>query len=318
MTTDVAAKTIGIVGVGTMGSRIAAALLRAGAALVAHDIDPAALMAASGLGAAVVDTLAGLDGAGSVILSLPGPQEVLQVTSGLAALPHGAPHVIDMSTIDPHTARLCARTLSDAGGSYTDAPVLGRPATCGSWTLPVGADAEGFARVQNSLAPVAARIIHVGDTGQGHVVKLLNNLMFGAINAVTAEALSLSRAVGMDPRVFVETVVESGAATVSNLFKDIGPRAVAGRFEPTFTLRLLNKDNLLAVEMAREVGMPLPIGSAITTLNQMAMLAGYGEEDSIAVLKFLDGLRASETSATGRTGPVHTRENTQEGETNVH
>lgn len=310
MTPDVAAGTIGIVGVGQMGSRIAAALLGTDAAVVAHDIDPVALTRASELGADVMDTLAGLEGAGSVILSLPGPQEVLQVTSGLAALPRGAPHVIDMSTIDPHTARMCARTLSDAGGSYTDAPVLGRPATCGSWTLPVGGNGEGVARVRDILAPVADRILHVGEIGQGQVVKLLNNLMFGAINAVTAEALSLSRAVGMDPRVFVETVVESGAATVSNLFKDIGPRAVAGRFEPTFTLRLLNKDNLLVAEMAREVGIPLPIGSAITTLNQMAMLAGYGEEDSIAVLKFLDGLRAPESSSSDPTGPVHTRENT--------
>ncbi len=81
---------------------------------------------------------------------------------------------------------------------------------------------------------MARRVVRVGGVGAAATLKVLNNLMLGTINAITAEVLVLSQAAGLDPGVFVDTVVESGAASVSGLFKDVGPRAVDGDFSPTF------------------------------------------------------------------------------------
>ena len=87
-------------------------------------------------------------------------------------------------------------------------------------------------------------------SGAAATLKVANNLMFSVINAVTAEALLLAQAAGLDPGVFVDTVVDSGAATVSGLFRSIAPRAVDGDFAPTFSLDLVRKDNDLAVQLA--------------------------------------------------------------------
>ena len=95
--------------------------------------------------------------------------------------------------------------------------------------------------------------------------------MFSVINAVTAEALLLAQAAGLDPGVFVDTVVDSGAATVSGLFRSVAPRAVDGDFAPTFSLDLVRKDNDLAVQLATSLGLELPVGSAARDLHDRAV-----------------------------------------------
>ena len=112
--------------------------------------------------------------------------------------------------------------------------------------------------------------------------------MFSVINAVTAEALLLAKAAGLDPGLFVDTVIDSGAATVSGLFRSIAPRAVDGDFTPTFSLDLVRKDNDLAVQLATSLGLELSVGSAARDLHDRAVLAGHGAEDSIAVLRLLE------------------------------
>jgi 3-hydroxyisobutyrate dehydrogenase-like beta-hydroxyacid dehydrogenase len=124
--------------------------------------------------------------------------------------------------------------------------------------------------------------------GSAATLKVANNLMFSVINAVTAEALLLATAAGLDPGVFVDTVVDSGAATVSGLFRSIAPRAVAGDFAPTFSLELVRKDNDLAVQLATSLGLDLPVAMAARDLHDRAVIAGHGAEDSIAVLRVLE------------------------------
>ena len=137
---------------------------------------------------------------------------------------------------------------------YLDCPVLGRPQGCGKWTLPTGGDERHLEVARPILQHLAARILPVGPSGHGNVVKLLNNLMFGAINAITAEVFALSRKLGMEPKVLFGTIAESGAATVSNLFRELGPKILADDFSPLFSIDNLHKDMRLGIEMARKVG----------------------------------------------------------------
>jgi 3-hydroxyisobutyrate dehydrogenase len=107
--------------------------------------------------------------------------------------------------------------------------------------------------------------------------------MFGAINAVTAEALTICEQSGVDPALFVDAVAQSGAATVSNLFKELAPRMIAGDDEPTFALELLAKDNRLALRLAQQMHTAAPMAASVDMLNTAGLAQGLGARDSGAV-----------------------------------
>lgn len=287
---------IGVIGLGAMGQPIAAALATSGAEVRVFDVSTAAVQRAEVEGlracATVADLAAECD---VVVLSLPTPAIVLDVVQQIAGA-STTTTVLDTSTVDPSTSQAAAALLE--GGGYGDCPVLGRPEAVGRWTVPVGGDERVAAVAADVLAPVAARVVHVGDVGSAAAIKVLNNMMLGTINAITAEVLLLAEAAGLDPGVFVDVVVDSGAASVSGLFRDVAARAVDGDFAATFSLALMHKDNRLAMAMADAYGVPMVVGSATQTLNTLGLAAGHGSEDSIAVLKALEGL-------TGRTARRH-------------
>lgn len=277
---------VGVLGLGTMGGRAAEALVGAGADVVGFDPTEAARERAAAAGVEVVDDGGAVAAASDlVLLSVPRPEHVRSLADGPLAAARPGTLVVDLSTIDPGTAQDVARTLAERDVTYLDCPVLGRPAGCGSWTLVAGGDEAAVAAVTPRLEGVIAkRVVRVGDVGAGSTVKILNNLMFGAINAVTAEALHLCRQSGIDMDVFVDAVVDSGAATVSNLFRDLAPRIAAGDDEPVFALELLAKDNLLAQALASQVGSSAPITDAVVRVNARAVDLGRGARDSAAVI----------------------------------
>lgn len=277
---------VGVVGLGAMGRPMALALGSAGPVL-AWDADPGARDRAAGEGVALAGSLEHLAReCATVVLSLPSAAVVSEVVAALVGA--GPLLLLDTSTIGPEDSRSTAATARAAGATYLDTPVLGRPEMVGRWTVPMGGPASSQPEVARVLAPVAARVVHVGDVGAGATLKVANNLMFSVINAVTAEALVLATAAGLDPGVFVDTVVDSGAATVSGLFRSIAPRAVVGDFDPTFALDLVRKDNALAVGLAASLGVDLPVGAAALALHEQAVEAGHGAEDSVAVVKVLE------------------------------
>lgn len=282
--------TTGVLGLGAMGARMAAALADASRPVVAFDVAPAARDRIGAAGIAVADSVAqAARGSDVLVLSLPTPGVVLQVVEEIADS-GTAGTVLDTSTIDGDTAQEAAELLAGSGWEYADCPVLGRPEKVGAWTIPVGGSAQVAATAADVLAPLAARVVRVGDVGAASTLKVLNNLMLGTINAVTAELLVLAEAAGLDPGVLVDVVVDSGAASVSPMFRDIARRAVDGDFDPVFTVRLMHKDNALAVALAERLGVPLFAGRGAQQLNTMALEAGLGDEDSIAVVKALEGI----------------------------
>lgn len=285
---------VGIVGVGTMGSRMAENILKAGWSVVARDIDPQAEQRASALGATVVSAPAEVAKEAEVILlSLPGPAEVATVVlgeDGLLAAARSGQVIVDLSTVDPYSTRRNAETAGRQGVGYLDAPVLGRPQKCGNWTLPVGGNEADVEKCRPVLATLAKRVLFVGESGNGNIVKLLNNLMFGAINSITAEIMALCAQVGMSPQVLFDTISESGAASVSNLFLELGPKMLERDYSPLFAIDLLHKDNKLALEMAQEAGAPLILSRASQLLNEMARAKGLGSEDTSALVKVYEDL----------------------------
>lgn len=285
--------TVGIIGIGIMGSAIASAL-RPHHQIVVCDFNEEALAQQRAAGSAVAASPAQLaETADVVLMSLPGPDQVRTVVGGVDGLVSGAWSrstgpgnvVVDLSTVDPQTSREMAALLSEQGVGYLDAPVLGRPHRCGSWTLPVGGSESDLALAEPVLGLIASRVIRVGESGSANILKLLNNLMFGAINAITAETMGAAARLGLDLDVYYTTLADSGAASVSNLFREIAPKIAAEDWSPAFTVDLLAKDNRLALEMIKESGLSPQVAQAVVDLNAAGQAAGLGSLDTSALTK---------------------------------
>jgi 3-hydroxyisobutyrate dehydrogenase len=278
---------VGVVGLGAMGLPMARTLAAARSVL-AYDAAPVARDRAEAAGVPVAESLAALVlECRTVVLSLPSVEVVDQVVEEIVAAAPGR-LILDTSTVGPDDTRRVGALALKAGTTYLDTPILGRPDVVGVWTIPMGGPAAAYVVVADVFEPVAKSVVHVGDLGSAAILKVANNLMFSVINAVTAEALLLAKAAGLDPGVFVDTVMDSGAATVSGLFRSIAPRAVDGDFTPTFSLDLVRKDNDLAVQLAAGLGLELSVGLAARDLHDRAVVAGHGAEDSVAVLRLLE------------------------------
>lgn len=285
---------VGIIGVGTMGSKMAGKLINAGYAVFTRDIDEAAEERARKLGAKVVNSPKEVaEYTEIILLSLPMPSDVKEVVlgeDGILTNPKNNRIIVDLSTVDPFSTQHNTEEAKKVGVCYIDAPVLGRPQKCGNWTLPVGGDKKDLEKVRKVLEILAAKVIYVGPSGYGNIVKLLNNMMLGAINSVTAEILAICTKLGMSPKVLYETIANSGAASVSNLFKELGPKILNRDFEPLFAIDLLHKDVMLGIQMAKQVGVPLFVSEANQRLNEMARLMGFGKEDTASIVKVYEKL----------------------------
>jgi 3-hydroxyisobutyrate dehydrogenase/2-hydroxy-3-oxopropionate reductase len=273
-----------------MGRAATAKILEAGWTVVAHDLAAEALERIAALGAETVHSSAEAAGrADTVLMFLPGPEEVNACVTGEHGLLAGARSgtvVVDMSTVDPETSVNMAEAAAAEGVGYLDAPVLGRPDRVGAWALPVGGDGRTLERVRPVLELLAAGIYPVGPSGAGNRVKLLNQLMFGAINAMTAEMMAVAQRMGVPPKLLYETITGSRAGTVSNLFKELGRRVSENDYgNATFTVDLLAKDVRLAVEMARRNGAPPLLARTVEFVNEAAQAQGYGGSDTSVMWK---------------------------------
>ena len=283
-------KTVGIIGTGVMGLTVASKVIGNGYKVFGYDKYQAASDKGRSFGLEMVrnpkDVARNVN---IVMLFLPGPDQVADCVASeeglLTSLGPGTV-IVDMSTIDPGTTARMAAMASEKKIGYLDAPILGRPATVGRWAIPVGGREEDLEICRPLFELIAARIFHVGPSGTGHKVKLLNQLMFGAINAMTAEMMAVASTLGISPRMLYETITSSQAGTISNLFVEIGGRIAKESYEDaTFTVDLLVKDLKLAVRMAEEQHSPPILGKSIELINEIAQSQGFGSYDTSIMWK---------------------------------
>ena len=274
-----------IAGFGVMGQVTGKALRDNGHELLVFDAFPGAQAAARELGARVADTPAqGAEASDLCILFLPGPAQIQACVAGEGGILESAASgytIVDMCTSEPGCTVRMAEAAAEKSVAYVDAPVLGRPGSISRWCLPVGGDVAALERVRPVLAVLAHDIRHLGPSGSGHKVKLLNQMMFGAINAMTAEMMAVADKVGVPPALLFETITASQAGTVSNLFKELGARIRDDSYaNPTFSVDNLAKDVRLGLEMAKENGASPILGRTVDFLNEAARAQGQGSLDT--------------------------------------
>ncbi|MGW3344623.1 NAD(P)-dependent oxidoreductase [Nonomuraea rubra] len=284
---------IGFVGLGIMGSPMAANLLKAGFAVTGYDVSAervAQLVALGGKAATgVVDAVGGAD---VVITMLPDSPQVEEVAP--LVIEYGKPNLlyIDMSTIKPETSRWVARRAAEAGVRALDAPVSGgeRGAIDGTLSIMVGGAPEDVEAARPVLDRLGVTVVHVGPAGAGQTVKAANQLVVGGIYGLVSEAIVLLEASGVDPAPGLDVL--AGGLAGSRILELKRHTMVKREFTPGFRIDLHHKDMGIAVAAAREAGVSLPLTGQVAQLVAAARAQGHGSLDHSALLKVIERLNA--------------------------
>jgi 3-hydroxyisobutyrate dehydrogenase len=274
---------VGFVGLGHMGASMSANILAAGHDLVVSDLRREAGAALEAGGAAWADSPreAAL-GRDVVITMLPGPRHVEEVLLGpggmLDRVARGAVW-IDMSTSVPEVADRVRAVAEPRGVEVLDAPVAGMAsgARAGTLQIFVGGQAGTYQRVRPLLEAMGdpERILHVGPHGAGYTVKLMINLLWFAHLTATAEVLSVGTAAGVDLATLRRCLLASPAAS-NFLEHDVLSVLRDGDYDEGFALALACKDVGLAVDLARDVGVPVEVSAVVEQVYRRAR-AQYGD-----------------------------------------
>jgi len=287
---------IGFVGLGHMGGPMAANLLKAGHAVTAFDLVPAALDAAKAAGATLAASpRAAAEGAEVVITMLPAAQHVKAVYLNddgvLAGVAKGIP-LVDSSTIDPATARSIGEAAGKQGNPFADAPVSGGVvgAQAGTLTFMVGADEALFETLRPVLSGMGKNMVRCGETGTGQIAKICNNLLLGISMIGVAEAMKLGETLGIDPTKLASIVNTSTgrcwSSDTCNPYPGIVETAPASRgYSGGFGADLMLKDLGLAVDAARGAKQPVFMGALAQQLYQSMSQQGLGGLDFSGIIK---------------------------------
>lgn len=284
----------GFLGLGIMGSRMAANLAAAGHPLTVWTRTPGKAAAwaqalPAGADVQVAGTPAQVGAACGVCITMlvDGAQVRSVLTGPDGVLAEAGPGLlcVDMSTIAPSDARALAKEVAAAGGTFLDAPVTGSSpaAQAGTLTIMCGGPADAVARARPLLDVMGGLVLHVGDTGQGQMLKLINNAVAAANAATLAQALVAADATGVDLGHLVEVM---GAGSGQSRMLDLkgGPMR-AHDYATLFKLEHMIKDVRLCLAETEAAGVPFPAAVAAEEAMSAACERGFGEADFAAVLE---------------------------------
>jgi 3-hydroxyisobutyrate dehydrogenase len=264
-------ETVGVVGLGNMGLGMATTLARKGFKVIGYDISDARRAAIEAAGVSFVSDLTDvLHRADALVFSLPLARDVEAVVTadgGLLSRSDRKIVVVDTSTSDPGTTRRLAARLAEAGHALLDAPVSGGPsgAAEGTLTMMVGGSEADYALAEPVLSALSARAPHVGPSGAGNIVKLVNNLLVAAHLVTTGEAMRLSEAAGLSAEEAIKVVnTATGRSAISEM---MFPRWIlSNTFDSGFAAGLMRKDVRLALELAAESSVDLPLSAHVAEI----------------------------------------------------
>ncbi len=307
---------IGFIGLGIMGSRMAANVRRAGFPLTVwtHTPGKAARWAAEH-DAVAVETPAEVARASEIVVSMvvdgeqvasvllgeqgaegasgARPDGVDAGRSGEAVVDgaHDGLLCVDMSTIAPTDTRRIGAALTERGVRMLDAPVTGSAprAEAGTLTIMAGGEGEDFTRARPLLEAMGEVIVHVGVLGQGEMLKLINNSVGAANAAALAEALLLARAAGLDLDSFAQ-VLSNGSGASAQLDLKAGAMRAHDYTPALFKTDHMLKDVRLCLDEAQAAGMPFPAAAHARDLLAATVGRGHGEEDYAAMIEAAEGL----------------------------
>ncbi|HET6507676.1 MAG TPA: NAD(P)-dependent oxidoreductase [Baekduia sp.] len=289
--------TVGFLGLGIMGSRMAANLQRKGFEVVAWTRTPgkAERWAADHPGARAAATPKEAAAGADLVVSM--VVDGAQVDAILLDAEHGAVNgadagtlFVDMSTIAPADARRIGTTLRDRGHGFVDAPVTGSSprAEDGTLTIMAGGAAEDVARARPALDAMGSTIVHVGELGHGQIIKLINNAVAAANASTLAQALVMGAGTGVDLEALTRILsAGSGNSTM------VGLKAEPMRqhdYATLFKTEHMLKDVRLCIEEAQRAGIPFPAANQARDALTAAVGRGFADQDFASIVEAYEGL----------------------------
>ncbi len=279
---------VGFVGLGIMGSAMAANLVKGGFEVTVWNRTPAKCDPLAVLGTSVAASPRETTEASDIVFAMMAtPLAVESVRDGdngiIAGLKSGKGYV-DMSTIDIETSKESARRAHERGALFLEAPVAGsrKPAEEAQLTIMAAGDRELYDRSLPVLEKMGKKILFLGEVGNGARMKLANNLVMGGMIASFAEGMALASQSGLDLAQLLE-VLDAGA--LANPMFRLKGAAVAenNHFPAAFPLKHMQKDLRLALRLAEQIELPLFTTATVNELFKEAVSQGLGDFDFAAV-----------------------------------
>ena len=293
---------VGFAGLGTMGTAMAANVLKAGFPLTAWNRTPGRAAALAELGAATAASPAELAAAVDiVVVCVSDTPDVETLLFGGGGAPEGVASgarpgmlVIDCSTIDPAATRTFAARLARQEVRFVDAPVTGgsEGAQKGTLSILVGGAPDDVERARPVLAAMGSTITHLGPVGAGQAAKAVNQVILAGAYLGVAEGLVLALKAGLDPEQVVAAL--SGGAAQSWVLANRSGRMLANDYPLGFKIALHLKDLGIALDMARESGAVLPVTALAAQLEAGLVAGGHGDDDVSALARAIRALSGLE------------------------
>lgn len=257
---------IGFIGLGVMGLPMALNLSKAGYPLTVYDVDPAAGARAAETipGVKVAQSPAEVAGASTIVVTmLPSGRYVQEVALGDNGLIHGFSEgslLLDTSSCEPWLTLETAKALAASGVSMVDAPVSGAQlgAQTGELVFMAGGEPAALERVMPLFDVMGKQVFHLGGIGAGHTMKCINNMVTAMTFMATAEGLVIGKKLGLDPEVMTDVLnVSTGMSWISQTH--IRQRITSRTFDDAFKLELMVKDIGIAMRLAGDEAIPVPL-----------------------------------------------------------
>jgi 3-hydroxyisobutyrate dehydrogenase-like beta-hydroxyacid dehydrogenase len=297
--------SVGFIGLGIMGSRMARNLAQKGFQVTAWNRTRARAEALASLGVRVADSPTALASQVDVICTCVADpaalREVALGANGFLTVARRGQLFIDFSTISPEFARELEGAAKQRGVDFVEAPMTGSKmgADRGTLLIMVGAQPGPFERAHPIFKAVGEKVVHCGPVGSGSQVKLGGNAIIAMMLEGLSEAMLLTQQAGVDPRKLLEVVQASGFRSPYYDFK--GPAILKRDFETHFSIDLMFKDLRLFLDSAAQHRVPTPAVAAVKETYQLARAQGKGAQDIGAVVTALEDLRGVKLSE-----PKHT------------
>jgi 3-hydroxyisobutyrate dehydrogenase len=274
---------IGFCGLGTMGSAMSANVRRAGFEVTVWNRTPGRAESLLELGAREAMTPADVGRAADVVVTCvsdtPDVEAVLFGPDGVAAGLARGGMVIDCSTVSPEATAGFAARLAEQGIGFVDAPVSGgsEGARLGTLTIFTGGEAEDAERARPVLEAMGRTITHFGPAGSGQAVKAVNQVVISGVYLAVAEGMVLAMRAGLDPTAVASAL--GGGVAGSWILANRSAKMIANDYPLGFRTSLHLKDLRIALDLARNVGVVLPVSALAAQLEAGLVARGYGDED---------------------------------------
>ena len=287
------------VGLGNMGSGMAANLVKAGHRVTAFDLSEKAVAAAVEAGCEAGGDLSAYDASGAEVMvtMLPTGGHVAKVYKETSpqSLPKGT-LMIDCSTIDVATAKALGEGATERGYPAVDAPVSGgvAAAAAGTLTFMVGGKRETFDRAKPYLDAMGGHVFHAGGAGAGQAAKICNNMLLAITMIGTCEAFNLAEKLGLDAQTFydIASTASGQSWSMTSYCPAPGPVPAAPSnkdYAPGFAAAMMLKDLRLASDAAKGARAATPLGGAAEQVYALMEAAGAEGLDFSGVMKLIDG-----------------------------